>query len=185
MNRQSTERVWFALRVKPQKEIVAERILRGLNYMAVTPTRSEWRHASRKAVNQKRKRKVYFPVMWGYVLVAFPSDQRFINWYDLTRLHIVSSIVAVNGLPLQLSGDQVDAAMKDWGVRLQARDISKYMRSHGEYEVGDTVHVFAGGFDGVEGKVVDITNGEARVLMKFMNAEHVVTAPLDGCAKAA
>lgn len=173
------ERDWYALRVSPQKEFVVQRILSNCHYLAVAPAKSEWRKLNKY---RKGKRRVEYPVMYGYVLIAFPQGAQ-PPWFNILNFHIVNSVVGFNGRPLKL--EYVEDALARWGQSLSAPEIQKYMRTHGEFAVGDEVQVFAGGIDGVHGKVLDINEREAKVLMKFLGSEYEVRAPLDGCVKAA
>ncbi len=178
---------WYALRVESQKEIVISQILRRMHYMAVTPTESVWRFTPKKRRSTEKVREKVrkdYPIMYGYVLIAFP-EQVEPNWFNLLSLDIIRSVVSFEGRPMQLDTREVEETLRQWGAGLTAPTIQKFMRTHAEYQVGDTVKVFAGGMDGLQGKVVEITGAEARVLMQLMSSEHVVSVPTQACEKAA
>jgi len=171
---------WYALVVPPQKEFVAQKILRRYGLRTFVPVRTEFRHASAKAKRRREpKRAVRFAVSPRYVLAGFKPGAPL--WFDLFSLPVVSGVVGgMDGRPLLLPNREVLRLIRRTATGINAPDAQRFMRTHHEFAVGDDVRVMDGPFEGMVVPVVGIGTGLARLGMNlFGGAVDGVELPLD------
>ncbi|MEL6257566.1 MAG: transcription termination/antitermination NusG family protein [Pseudomonadota bacterium] len=175
---------WFAFRVEPQKERLAAQMVRNGGVFATVPLAQKWRRKNRF---QKKRQAVKYPVMSGYILARLEGETLFdMPWRTVFSPHLVKSVVGANDRPLELSAQQVDNfLLKERNGVFSDATIFKNMRTHGEFELGDLVEFTAQGFEGCKGRVVGLTEREARILAPFLGGEREIRAPVDACCKAA
>lgn len=172
------DRDWYALRVRAQTERSVASRLRWQGACAVVPVHRSWRRQNRYTKSKARRER---PIMPGYVWIALPDPA---NWHDVLCWDYVFSVVSFDGRPLPMNKKQVEKMLTDERNGLFADDdLWRNMKSYGEYTIGDEVEFDGSGFQGMRGKVVDITEAEAKVLIRFLGSERVVTAPVDACQK--
>ena len=120
--------------------------------------------------------------MPGYVWVGFVGV---VPWWQLLGRDDVFSVVSFAGHPAALDGAQVARMLSDERKGVYAdSDDWRNMRSGREYAVGDIVEFEAQGFEGFEGKVVDLNKNDARILFEMLGAEREITVPVEACSKA-
>lgn len=112
---------------------------------------------------EKVKMKKTFP---GYVLIEMiMSDQA---WYIVRNTPGVTGFVGSHGAgskPSPLFPDEVETVLKSAGINTRKRDI--------DLEVGETVKITAGAFDGMEGVVTetDSDKGKVHVMVEMFGRE--------------
>jgi len=181
--RDGKTRYWYAFRVLSQDELKVARILRDAGFSAVVPVKHVYRRRNRYAKARTLHR---FPLMYGYVLMAFDTPQ--IPWHRLMDYNFLRGVVGVAGKPATLDQARVEAILMDEDRgHFTDSDLFKNMRTYHEYNVGDTVEVDAKGFDGLKGRVVNITpDGERAVVrVPFFGSEFDVEMPVDAAVKSA
>lgn len=172
--------MWFAFRVPPQKELRAAKILRDKGFRAVVPVARKWRRKNRF---QKCRTIQQYPLMYGYVLMRFEGA---VPWFELFSLSFIQGVVGFDGKPGVLDTQQVEDMLDaENGGAFSDDDLFQNMRTYGEYSKGDNVHVFAGGLDGLLGKVLAIRPDKVTVEVPLFNSKVRMTIPPDGAVKAA
>jgi transcription antitermination factor NusG len=181
--RDGKERFWYAFRVLSQDELKVSRILRDAGFSAVVPVKHVYRRRNRYAKSRTLHR---FPLMYGYVLMAFETPQ--IPWHRLMDYSFLRGVIGIAGRPAVLEQKRVEEILMDEDRgHFTDSDLFKNMRTYHEYNVGDTVEVDAMGFDGVKARVISITpDGERAVVrVPFFNSERDVEIPVDVAVKSA
>ena len=171
---------WFALQVSPQKEIVAQKILRRRGFKTFVPVKVEWRHSSPKAKRTRQPKEPFsYPVAPRYVFVGI--DRRRSDAWNVLRLPCVQGVVGgLDGRPLQLVTKEMVRLIRRTATGINAPEAQKFMRTHHEFAVGDIVRVMDGPFEGLSVPVVEITGGLARLgLSLFGGAVDGVEVRLD------
>lgn len=171
---------WYALQVPPQKEFVAQKILRRYGLRTFVPVRVEYRHPSKKSRQLRLpKREVRMAVAPRYVLAGFERGRPL--WFRLFNLPCISGVVAgLDGRPMLLPNKEVRRLIRRTATGLNAPEAQKHMRTHREFSVGDDVRVMDGPFDGMVVPVVAIGGGFARLGMTlFGGAVDDIRVPLD------
>lgn len=176
-----TRTAWYALRVESQKELRCAKILRDSGISATVPYEQKYRGINRYRKGRKLKS---FPLMWGYVLVRL---ERPVNWLKLFEdFSFLRSVVSVEHVPVALDGAQVDAFLSRADRKhFVDSPLVRNMRTHCEYSVGDDVILDNDAFHGLRGRVVDLTEDDAKILIQFLGAERAVTIPVGEAVKAA
>lgn len=95
MNAISPQWRWFALKVAPGREFVAERILRDDGFDVFVPLK----HIPRKTKDDRRI-IVARPKLNGYVFIGF--DRFDIPWLDVRRFRMIVGVISDNGQPYAL-----------------------------------------------------------------------------------
>lgn len=181
-----SELVWFALQVPPQKEFAAQAILHKKGIDTYVPVRKEWRRRNKYS---KAKELRSFPVAPRYVFAGFPS--RVPLWFDLFSLPIITGVVGLNGTPKPIPYRHTEKApglrgiMDKWPNGIVAPKEQRFMQTHGEFEVGDSVEILSGPFEGQKVPVVEIKGGDALVHMMLFGSVQEVKMALENLVKAA
>ncbi|MBB4004466.1 transcription termination/antitermination protein NusG [Aurantimonas endophytica] len=170
---------WYALQVPPQKEFVAQKILRRYGLKTFVPVRTEFRHSSKKSRHLRLpKQPVRFAVAPRYVLAGFEPGRPL--WFNLFALPCISGAVGIDGAPIMLPTKEVVKLIRRTATGVNAPEAQRFMRTHHEFGVGDDVRVVDGPFEGMVVPVVGIAQGLARLEMKlFGGAVDDVRVPLD------
>ncbi|GHE70097.1 hypothetical protein GCM10019059_32390 [Camelimonas fluminis] len=163
---------WYALRVAPQKEFAAQEILSRKGVTTYCPSDRRWRRPNRY-VRAKELRD--FPLVPGYVFAGFPPGTPL--WFDLFSINIIVGCVGINGEPRQVRGDAMERMISKFRNGLTRPDAEQFMQTHAEFEVGQTVVISTGPFDGMEVPVVGIVGPNAKVLIQLFNSTMEVEFP--------
>lgn len=165
----SDELKWFALRVEPTKEEMAVRILENRAMLALFPTHKITRNASRyvtKTIEIER------PSLTGYVFVAFPKDEE-IPWWAILKIHIVNSIVKVDGKPAEIKYSEL------FRLFVPPEFFKVQVQHHRRvYQHGDKVKMTAGSFMGVKAEIEEATPDEVIVKLGLLGGA-LVSVPVD------
>lgn len=171
--------VWHALRTKPQREqMVADALMRFGVYAQV---KTETRLRRRTKWDKERKLRTFVAAP-GYCLIGTP-DGISVPWYQIFRLHMVSSVVSLNGQPARLDHDAVLAFLGHEGGRLPG--YFRHFRTGHEFKIGDEVIVARGVLMDHKLRVQDVQDGEAHFIMRLLGRDQLVKIPVDDCVKAA
>ena len=166
---------WYCLRVPPQKEVMAAKILRYDGLVAEIPTEPRLR---RKTRHCKQRIEIRYPVASGYLLFGTPASEP-PPWRRVFRLHLIRSVVSVNGVPARLNLDGVARLLKhEWD---QKPAYAKWLRTGKEFGVGESVFILNGPFRDFELCVQDIRNGEAYFLVPLLGKMQELRIPIDDC----
>lgn len=168
---------WFILLTSPQKEQTAQLLLRNRGYTTYLPVEHKFRKANKFA---KRKIKTY-PAMRGYLFIGFAPGEH--TWYDVFQTYHVKGVLAAQEEPYRLVGDQVGVMVRKYADGLQRPSVERYMRTGKEFNVGDTVRIAEGAFEGWKLPVVEIRGGYASMLGNILGSDQTIRVPLDICEK--
>jgi len=179
-NRQGEQDLrWLALRVLPQREQMVAKILRhwGLNAEVKTE-----RRLRRRTKWDKERKLITYVAAPGYVLVATDPREP-VPWYQIFRLHLVRSVVSIEGVPAVLNHN---AVMRFLGYEDGA--LPSYFRffrtGSPEFEIGDEIIVARGVFQDHKLRVQDVQDGEAVFLIRLLGATQEVRISVNDCVKA-
>lgn len=157
---------WYAARMLPlrnagrrvavvgaQRTFVHELLLRRAGFEVFLPVRKEWRITDRF---RKRKEQVSYPLMTGWLFVGWPEGRPM--WGKLAELGVVQGLLGDRGRPARISEAAMQRMMRRWGGGHLAPEHHRYLRTHHEFEVGDTVRVIDGPWTGYSFDVLDISS---------------------------
>lgn len=165
---------WYALRVPPQKEFIAQEILTRRGIVTYCPTDRRWRRRNRY---HKTKELVPYTLLPRLVLVGFIPGVP--AWFNLFNLPLVQSCIGIGGRPVPLDPKAVRRMMLRYSDGLQRPKEERYMRTHAEYKAGDLVRICDGPFDQMIVPVQEIDGKDAVILMELFGAQHEVRIPAD------
>jgi len=173
---------WHILRVEPQQETTARKILGGFGVDTIVPMAEKMRRVNRYKNAKVAKR---YPVLVGYVIAGFDSEP---NWFEILSFRFVSGVIGVNGHPAEIKGrsqhelSQYLGNLEKRGV-ITARPEEAFMVSGREFEVGDTVEFIGGGFDMMQVEVSQIKGTQATIILDILGVARDVEVSLDCLAK--
>ncbi len=146
------------------EKVVENRGLRDLILDVRVPTGVFTETKDDKKVDVERK---LFP---GYVLIKMVMNEE--TWYIARNTRGVTGFVGPGSKPVPLSESEVEAL----GIEVRGIEIS--------YEVGDTVKIIDGSFEGFTGKVSEISKerGKVSVIITMMGRETPVEFDWDQVA---
>lgn len=166
---------WFALRTRPQTELVSQDIMQRRGFITFVPVREVYRRRN-KYTRVKELRK--FPLLVGYVL--FGSHVPDPVWFDVFKLKTIKSVVGVRGEPREIDHTSIARLMKLQGVNyFTAPREQRFMRSRQEFSVGDIVEVVDGPLSGNFLKVEEIRGEKAKAMLNFLGRPTQVQVALD------
>lgn len=154
---------WFVLRVQSQKELLAKGALQRMGFHVKVPPRTAWRAVNHYSAARRDKRLKLFPLLTSYMFVGFreewcQDDETLFNkMYRARSPHFVYKFISMGGYPFQIADwwmdglEQGPEALANLAKRYQNR-----MRTHEEFEIGDTVRIMRGPFEGFEAVVEDV-----------------------------
>lgn len=166
--------LWYALLTPPGREFVAQRILRRYGLRTFIPVRREWR---RKNKFVKIKDQFTYAAVPRYVMAGFMRSVPL--WFDLFNLPVVSGVVGRQGEPMLIPAKAVASLIRRTGGGLNAPAVQRYMRTHHEFTVGQTVEVIDGPFEGRKVPVVEIRGHCAVVLFEMFNIEQEIEIDME------
>ncbi len=154
---------YFAVKVDPGKELMAQRILENRHILARVPTRSYEARVHRKS---KRKITITRPWLAGLVFVAFPKGCE-IPWFALRqRIHIIRGVIGMDHKPAKLDHQGLLRLFDD--IVFSDAEVQAHKRT---YLVGDRVRVTLGKFAGFEAKVVTAGPSEMTIMCQLFGRD--------------
>jgi transcription antitermination factor NusG len=172
---------WFIFRTAPQREIIADKILKRVGFEAYTPVRREYRFANRYARHRKEKTLKKFPLMVGYVFIQLKRNQigqLFANRSRFGLFDCVKSVVGVGGRPFDINDEIMQNLIAFHKNRHRAPGSYRHMNTHKEFEVGDTVRVVEGPFREFDVVVEEIDGGALTVFFDAFGRVNKTTMPV-------
>jgi transcriptional antiterminator RfaH len=157
--------VWLVVNTQPQRESLAAANLRNQSYEVYAPVlRKQTRHA-------RRVRETLAPLFPGYVFVRWHVSA--MRWRPILSTVGVRSIVCNGDRPSPLCDAIVDA--------LKARERDGIIaRAASAREIGHTVRIARGPFEGIAGEIIALCERERLVvLMNLLNRPIKVTVSED------
>lgn len=164
---------WYILRVEPQKEKAAVEIIRKRGAVAFIPVEEKYPRLKRGSrARDKQAEPKQYPIFPGYVFAGFNGV---VPLYQLARLYVVKGVVGFEGKPYELQGDVIDKLQAQSGKTLPRRSSPN---PHKSFDVGETVEITSGMFEGWSLPIVGISGKMAEFLVQFMGKEQKVHLPL-------
>lgn len=159
--------IWFAYRTAPQKELLAERILRSRGLPCLVPVETKWR----KIGMTRKKKPRDNPMMIGYIFVGLERAEYWPALFIFKGL--IQSVVGSSlGVPAKFSADQIDR------LRLLSGKRVEHIRSvdtHRAFRPGDHVAMFGG----IEARIEEIHGDKARIVFELLGKVQVQEVPVD------
>lgn len=157
---------YFALKVEPGKERMAESILCGRNIMAKLAKRS---YEQTVKISRRIPAKVtrYTMLLPGIIFVAFPKEEP-IPWFALRqRLHIIRGVIGSNNVPSRIR-DYENLLRLFEDIVFTDAQIAKFRRT---YTTGERVRMTTGALAGREAVVVSATADDMVVLVELFGRQ--------------
>lgn len=142
------------------REFTHEVILRRAGFDVFLPVRKVWRIRNRFT---GEKCRMPYPLLVDWMFVGWPLREP--RWHELMDLNVVSGVLGTGGRPLPIARSDMMEIMAKFGGGRLAPAHHRYMRANVEYEVGDTVLVSDGVFEGFSAEVIDLASERARVVV--------------------
>lgn len=164
---------WYILRVEPQKEMAAVEIIKKRGAVAFIPVEEKFPRLKRgsRARDKKAEPKQY-PIFPGYVFAGFNG---IVPLYQLARLYVVKGVVGFEGKPCEVPQSIIERLKAQSGKSLPRRSTPN---PHKSFDVGETVEITSGMFEGWSLPIVGISGKMAEFLVQFMGKEQKVHLPL-------
>lgn len=147
--------VWIAVNAHQNRERTAEQNLRNQDYEPYCPViRKQIRHA-------RRMSEALRPLFPGYLFVRLEAGQS--RWRPILSTIGVRSVVRTGDVPCAVPNQFID--------ELKAREEDGAIARPASYrQIGDTVRIAHGAFDGFVGKIIGLSeNDRLIVLLDFLN----------------
>jgi transcription antitermination factor NusG len=164
---------WYILRVEPQKEFAAEQIIDKRGALSFVPVEEKFPRLKRGSrARDKHAEPKRYPIFRGYVFAGFNGV---VPLYQLARLYVIKGVVGFEGKPYQVPQDMIDKLKAQSGKHLPRRSSPN---PHKSFDVGETVEITGGPFEGWSLPIVGISGKMAEFLVQFMGKEQKVKVPL-------
>ena len=170
---------FFAAKVVPGKEFMAQRILENRKILARVPTHSYESRVHRKS---KRKTTITRPWLVGLVFIAFPKvdmeGQPFQPpWFALKqRIHIIQGVIGMDHKPAKIDHEGLMRLFDD--IVFSDIEVCAHLKT---YHVDQRVRVTFGPFAGFDGvvKVIDTSTQDMVVMCQLFGRETPVLIQKD------
>lgn len=149
-----------------RREHLPKVLLERAGFEVFMPLRKDWRRVNRIS---SEKHLVTYPLLADWVFVGW--DEGCPRWADLMELDIVVGMLGTNGKPALIPEDRIVQMMAQWGAGQIAPEHHRYMRSHAEFEVGDTVRVVDGSWAGFVMEVIEMDRSCAVGVIDLLGRE--------------
>jgi transcription antitermination factor NusG len=164
---------WYILKVEPQKEFAAEQIIDKRGGMSFVPVEVKYPRLSRHSKKRdKRAVPKRYPIFPGYVFAGFNG---IIPMHQLARLYVVKGVVGLEGRPYEVPSSIINSLRAQSGKSLPRRSSPN---PHKSFDVGETVEITGGPFEGWSLPIVGISGTMAEFIVQFMGKEQKVKVPL-------
>ena len=170
---------WYALRIAPAREFVAQRLLKDRGIVTFLPVEIKHRHRSRysKAAGKPKEPRA-FTMFPGYLFAGFEPGVPL--WFNLfTENNHVKSVVGDRGVPYRLPVAQIRRQIEMYADGLVRPQSERFMQSGKEFKAGDQVLVADGPFEGLSVKVESIKGGNAKMFVELFGSPQLVTIATD------
>jgi len=158
----STQRQWFVLYSKPQREEVAQFHLRQKGVEVFFPRLM--------LPKSSQKRKLIVPLFPNYLFVRIDVGTQY---YSVLWSPGVKNFVSFNDMPAPLDEDVAECL-------LERANPEGIIAAQSDLTVGQEVRIRGGSFDGFVGLLQNVPDakGRVQVLMRILNREIKVQLPL-------
>lgn len=177
---------WYVFRTAPQREIYTTHLLRQYGLDVICLMRPELKRAHRRHKVASIPKRQPLPALRPYIFIDMAPRMA---WQRLHLCPVDVRPVGINGKPPRpLSGAGV-AYITD-PKRGLFKDTETPPAFGGpadgpDYSVGDLVMIYGAGMDGMRGKVINLSDKEAEVLLPLFGSERAVKIPFGSAVKAA
>jgi transcription antitermination factor NusG len=149
-------------------------LLERAGFEVFLPLKKEWRRVNRISPDKKL---VTFPLLADWVFIGFVQGGP--GWAELMALDVVVGALGTGGIPARIKDRDIMHMMRVWGGGKIAPEHQRWMRTHAEFDVGDTVRVVSGSLEGFEMRVVDMDGASAKGLITLLGRETEVNLRAD------
>jgi len=166
---------WYALTTMPRREFEAADSLTRRAFDAYVPMVKNYCRANRYV---KRQTLRSFALMPGYVFLASPHA--YPEWHRALTARFVRGVISVDAEPTRIPIGQMEGLSdREAAGEFTAWDAERWMRRGHEFSVGDVAEIVTGPLSGHSAKVVEIGEGEAKLLLNIFGAEQFVGIGLE------
>lgn len=174
-------RTWYLVQVAAGRETLVADLMRNRGHDAIVPVVRCWRRPNRHA---RGKRQREFALLARYVIVGFAPDA-IGPFDDLRRFDFVQSVVSDANGYAPIMRRQLIAFVRQLGGPVWTVDgAQRFMRTHHEFAVGDTVEVVEGSLAGWRARVSAIDGASALLEVMLFNRLTTLHLPLEILSKA-
>ena len=165
---------WYALRVMARREFEAADSLARRKFSAYVPMKRNFIRANRYVRRQTLRAYALMP---GYVFLASPTAP---EWHRVLKARYVRGVISVDSVPLLIPIGQMDGLVeREKSGEFTAWSAERWMPRGHEYAVGSSVNIVTGPLAGHGAMVIEIGEGEAKLLMTMFGAEQFVSIGLE------
>lgn len=172
--RDAPDLLWYALLCPPSREFQAQKILRRHGLRVFVPIRREYR---RRNIFNKEKETMEYTAIPRYLFTGFPPGIPL--WFNLFNLPLIKGVVGLEKEPSRIPSEGMVRLITKTAVGINAPAAQKYMRTHHEFAIGQTVEVIDGPFEGRKVPVVAIRGSKAAVMLQLFGAEQEIDIAMD------
>lgn len=169
---------WFAVRVPPQRELVAATFLHDEGFATFVVVRRQFEFANKVQRIKLEKVEVIRPLMPGYCFIGM--NHRTPGWDRVFCYRIVHGVIGYDGEPVEIPHDDRpnrpglrSLMWRQHGGEFNAPGYQRWQQTRNTFKIGDEVVTLD---DTLRGRVIDITDRSARVLVNFLGGEREVIA---------
>lgn len=190
---------WYALKTVPQKEFVAQTIIRRHGFTTYLPVERRWRRRNKYT---REKRLLSYALFPRYLLIGFtPGQAGFFrvlpqvpDAYDpssheirfrhglfvIFNLPVITGVVGIRGEPRPLNASAVARLVNIWPNGLERPKEEKWMPTNREFKEGDMVRITGGPMESMIVPVIEIKarSGKAKILADLFGSNMEVEIAL-------
>lgn len=169
---------WVVGFVMSGKELPVQSRLCSKDYKVYVPLQQRYRRKNRFV---RGKDRVAYPAIAGQLYIGMhATDER---WYDLFTSNTIYGVLSSNGYPALLSGQTLLDFISANQRKFTAKRSERHMVTRKEFNIGDTVEILDGVFEGQIASVDDIQGSTAKMKIDIFGGETVTTVKLDNLGK--
>jgi len=157
-----------------KRVFVHELLMQRAGFEVFLPVKKVWRRKNRFS---PEKHLISYPLLADWVFVGWPKSE--CRWADLMTLDVVVGVMGTGGRPVQLAHKPVCDLMRRHGDGCLDPEHYRYMRTHAEFDLGDSARVVTGPLDGTSLRVIEITGWSVKGVIDAMGGKVPVNIRAD------
>ena len=177
---------YYVFRTPPQREVYTTHLLRQYGLDVICLMRPELKRAHRRHKVASIPKRQPVPALRPYIFIDMAPRMA---WQRLHLCPVEVRPVGINGKPPKpLSASGVAYISKPqrglWWDTEAPKSLSADS-TEPDFAIDDLVMIYGCGFDGLKGKVVDISGDKAKVLLPLFGSQREVSIPNSAAVRAA
>jgi transcription antitermination factor NusG len=173
---------WYVVFVMSQKEYIAQKILTAWGASVCLPLVRKLCTVNRFATKKKQRKHLATAAVPGVLLLGVRGEM---DWYDLSKLRVVYSVLGVNGAPVEMDGVRLRRYLADNHEEFGLSRESNSETAPDVFTTGDRAQIAAGPLKGQLIDIKDIQGDQAYFISQLFGGEQEIKITLDKLQKAA